>query len=426
MTREELLSTAEGVLRRNDLGDYTKPSPRLYPHQWLWDSAFIAIAWAHLDWPRAVREIDSLLAGQWANGMLPHIRYNSSVTDYAPGPEWWPGVPVRRQGEITSGISQPPVHATAVYLVGLQQPDEETRLAWWRRVFEPLRDSLLYFSRERTTGGSPLIAIIHPWESGADNSPRWDFAVREGHRPSRPYRRVDTTVVATAERPQRQDYDLYMYLVEDIAAGGYQVRSRLPNMPFAVYDALFNAIWYRAALDLNKIAAALQAHALVSQADLQAFRAAYHAVLWNPAAGLFRDFDVRSKSQIAVDTFVGLVAVYGALVDADQAQAMLATYRRRCAGCRMIPSTPPDEPGFDPARYWRGPVWINVNWMLIRGLEALGLRGEARALAEETIELVQSAGLHEYFHAYTGEGLGGPDFSWSAALIIDLLRRPVV
>jgi len=44
-------------------------------------------------------------------------------------------------------------------------------------------------------------------------------------------------------------------------------------------------------------------------------------------------------------------------------------------------------------------VWINVNWLLIRG-------------------------LREYYNPYSGEGLGGERFSWSAALVIDLLRRP--
>jgi glycogen debranching enzyme len=91
----------------------------------------------------------------------------------------------------------------------------------------------------------------------------------------------------------------------------------------------------------------------------------------------------------------------------------------------MVPTTPSDEAGFDPKRYWRGPVWVNVNWMIARGLEALGLREEARLLAADTLAMVRATGLHEYFHAQTGEGLGGGDFSWSAALVIDLLRRPI-
>jgi hypothetical protein len=39
--------------------------------------------------------------------------------------------------------------------------------------------------------------------------------------------------------------------------------------------------------------------------------------------------------------------------------------------------------------------------------------------------LVRRAGLHEYYDPYTDAGLGGGDFSWPAALVIDLVRRPV-
>jgi hypothetical protein len=421
---DELEAAAREVLRGNDLGEYTAPSPRLYPHQWNWDSALVAIGWAHLDWSRAVREIESLLGAQWTNGMLPHIRYNPNATDYHPGPEWWPGVPVRRAGVLTSGISQPPVLATAVHTVGLLQPDERARLDWWAGVYDPVRDALLYFPHHRTAGGSPLVAIIHPWESGLDNSPRWDFAVRMGLRPSRPYRRIDTAIVEAAKRPTQADYDLYMHLVEWITAD-YDVGPRLSGAPFAVYDALFNAAWYRAALDLNRIARALGRPPAVAEADLEAFRAAYHATLWHPQSLLFRDVDLRTGTQIPVDSVAGLIAIYGGLVSADQAAAMMARYRRRCRGCRMVPSVPPDQPAFDAQRYWRGPVWVHVNWLILRGLEAVALRDEAASLAHETVELVRRAGLHEYYDPYTDAGLGGPHFSWPAALVIDLLRRPV-
>jgi hypothetical protein len=161
-TDDQFVAAVEAVLRSNDLSDYTRPSPRLYPHQWNWDSAFAAIGWAHLDWPRAAREIDTLLTCQWTNGMLPHIRYNPDATDYHPGPEWWPDPPVRRPGITTSGISQPPVLPSAAHLVGMLQPDRHERLAWWERIYEPLRDAVLYFPRCRTVGGCPLIAVIHP------------------------------------------------------------------------------------------------------------------------------------------------------------------------------------------------------------------------------------------------------------------------
>jgi len=422
-TEADLLRRAEQVLRRNDVGGaYTRPSPRLYPHQWNWDSAFAALGWARVDWHRAIREIEMMLLGQWTSGMVPHIRYNPEVTDYAPGPEWWPDVPVRHAGQITSGISQPCALVSASYRVGLLAPDVSSRQEWWSEVYDSLVDALLFFPRHRTTGDSPLIVVVHPWESGLDNSPRWDFATGQGYRPSRPYRRVDTAIVDPSARPTGQDYDLYMYLVELLSAARYDLADYLPRTPFAVYDALFNAAWYRSAVDLNHIAAALGKPPAVEEASLTAFRDAYYRTLWEEEAGLFRDRDVLSDRRIPVDTISGLMAVYAGLVDQDQAARMLARYRERSRGCLPLPSTLPDQEGFDPVKYWRGPVWVNTNWMVIQGLADLGLHQEAAELTAQTLDRVRAAGFHEYFHAYSGEGVGGGDFTWSAALVIDLLR----
>ncbi|MDO9575145.1 MAG: hypothetical protein Q7J55_01285 [bacterium] len=71
-----LKKRAVEVLKDNDTGNSTKPAPLLYPHQWQWDSAFIAIGLSHIDEERAQQEILSLLRGQWTNGMIPHIIFN--------------------------------------------------------------------------------------------------------------------------------------------------------------------------------------------------------------------------------------------------------------------------------------------------------------------------------------------------------------
>jgi hypothetical protein len=72
----KLALKANDVLRRNDMGGWTKAAPELYPHQWSWDSAFIAIGLAHLDTRRAARELETLFACQWKTGKVPHIVFN--------------------------------------------------------------------------------------------------------------------------------------------------------------------------------------------------------------------------------------------------------------------------------------------------------------------------------------------------------------
>jgi hypothetical protein len=86
---------------------------------------------------------------------------------------------------------------------------------------------------------------------------------------------------------------------------------------------------------------------------------------------------------------------------------------------RSVASSDLRAPAFDRRRYWRGPVWVNLNWLLARGLRAQGL--DAAGLEATTLELVRSSGMREYFDPLSGESRGADDFSWTAALVLDLL-----
>src|SRR5689334_7528750 len=79
------------VLRRSDLGGWTKAAPALYPHQWSWDSAFIAIGLAHVSAERAADELRALFRAQWKTGMIPHIVFSPAVPRgaYFPDAHWW-------------------------------------------------------------------------------------------------------------------------------------------------------------------------------------------------------------------------------------------------------------------------------------------------------------------------------------------------
>ena len=113
---DRLLQEAVAVLLQNWHGHATVPSRSLYPHQWSWDSAFIALGMQHISPIRAATELLSLFGAQWADGRIPHIAFNPAVPDdaYFPGPSVWQSSAVEGHPPIdTSGIIQPPVHAVA-------------------------------------------------------------------------------------------------------------------------------------------------------------------------------------------------------------------------------------------------------------------------------------------------------------------------
>jgi glycogen debranching enzyme len=78
---------------------------------------------------------------------------------------------------------------------------------------------------------------------------------------------------------------------------------------------------------------------------------------------------------------------------------------------------------FDPRLYWRGPIWINTDWLLWRGLMLHGRTRVADEIAASMVGLVRRSGWREYYSPFGGEGFGSHDFSWTAALLIDVLRR---
>ena len=173
---------------RNRRGSWTKASPHLYPHQWSWDSAFIAIGWAHLDVRRAIAELEQLFTAQWSTGMVPHIVFRAGPDQpYFPGPEWWdcaispaaPAPPIQ-----TTGICQPPVHALALQRIWELTPvwpiinwllwHALSRLGYAGRADELRRDSL----GQLATGGE-FAEYFEPFTGMPLGSPQqsWTAAV---------------------------------------------------------------------------------------------------------------------------------------------------------------------------------------------------------------------------------------------------------
>ncbi len=84
-------------------------------------------------------------------------------------------------------------------------------------------------------------------------------------------------------------------------------------------------------------------------------------------------------------------------------------------------STHPEESRYEPQRYWRGPIWLHINWMIATGLKEAGFVKTAEKIQDDTRDLVLKSGYYEYFNPETGAGCGGKDFSWTAAIALHWL-----
>lgn len=421
---DQLEERARTVLLGNSAGAWTKPSPSQYPHQWNWDSGFISLGWATFEVERAMLEIESLLRGRWRDGMVPHLRYDPDhLADYFPGPDWWPGAAARvaEAGERTSGISNPPVVVIAALEVGRRAGAERGR-RFWERTFPALRDYVLWFRNHRTLPGSPLPVMVHPWESGWDNSPRWDLLAGAHLKPGRLYRRLDTVHVSASQRPTGKDYDAFLALAETIDSAGYDIGRIRERSPFCIHDVLLDALWFWAARAANQIAGELGSGPPVDDAELAEYAAAFEAVHWDEGAEAYLDVDLVGGRRIDVPTAAGVAALAGGCADTHRA---VRAARRYFDLTRDLEAVPTAAPGawFEASRYWRGPVWINVNWLSVNGLERAGLAAEASTLRERTLELCRRGDMNEYFDAVEGTPLGASGFSWTAALTLDLLQR---
>ena len=436
-----LRDQAAAVLRGNDAGGWTKASPLLYPHQWSWDSAFIAIGWAHLDVRRAMTELEQLFAAQWSTGMVPHIVFRAGQgARYFPGPEWWDCAAVtpaaRGLPAQTTGICQPPVHALAVRRIWqLTPPPLRPEI---RARIQALFPRLVHWHRYLATGRDPeasgLVTAYHPWE-GTDNSPRWDRALAriEAPRPG-PYTRLDTSELGDpAQRPTNWDYDRYLWLVELLREYRYDDEQIHRHYPFQIKDVFFSAVLVAAnaaLLDLADVAGAGDGDRAEVTGWLDRGRAGL-ARQFDAGSGLCADYDVRAGEQIRLRTFAGFAPLFARTADAGQraAQLRLLDSADFCGNPRLrwplLPSTSPAEPAFEPHNYWRGPVWPVIDWLLWQSLAELGCADRAAGLRSDSLAQVTGAGeFNEYFDPFTGAPLGSPRQSWTAAVVLDWAAPP--
>jgi hypothetical protein len=329
------------------------PSKISYVGLWLWDSAMHALAYRHVDPELARNQIRAMLSCQLPDGMLPDAIYDEGIIATIDHP-------------ISAEVTKPPILAWTALKLHETDPDldflEEIYVslvrwnAWWFSMNDDDVDGLAQYN--------------HPYSSGLDDSPLWDYGL-------------------PVESP-----DLNTYLC--VQMGSLAMMAETLGM----IDE--GAMWRRRA-------------AAIVRRMIKDF--------WDEEAGLFRA--LHDEQPIPVVTPFNLYPLWTGQLPETIRDRLIAhlTNPDEFWGEYLIPTVARNDPHFDPETMWRGPVWININYFFIEALRQVGELELARTLLDKTLELVMSQpSIYEYYNSDTGEppATAADIFGWTAAVFIDL------
>lgn len=436
--QKELWQAAQAVLQANDRGKWTVPAGKLYPHQWLWDSCFIAIGLRHMDASRAAVELNSLFRGQWANGMLPNIIFADGHKYRRELYLWQSWLnPHSPNGLSTSGLTQPPLLAEAIVRVGEKLKLAERR-SWFRRLYPHLVDYHLWLYRERDPHRTGLVSLIHPYESGMDNSPPWISEIRARAWPwwlslaiklrldgTASWFRRDVRHVPSGQRVSNSEAIASWNLIRQLRAQDYDSKKILKRPKVAMEDLAFNSILIRANDRLSQIAKTLGEELPQELQDAAKLSESALERLWDEQTGQYYSRSLVDGRLVLKSSIATFLPLYAGVIDKSRAERLVGLLKKRSQfrANWPVPSAPVTSRFFNPVCYWQGPAWLNMNWLIIDGLERYGFHEEAKELKERSLQLVAKNGAWEYFNPLNGEPAGAPDFSWTAALALDLLKN---
>jgi putative isomerase len=276
------------------------------------------------------------------------------------------GIVVEIDHPLRAEVTKPPILAWAALKLHEVAPDVE----FLKEIYVPLvRWNAWWFSMNDDDVDG-LVQYNHPYSSGLDDSPLWDQGM-------------------PVESP-----DLNTYLC--VQMGSLAIMAEILEMPVEAQ------MWRRRA-------------AGIVQRMIEDF--------WDGEAGIFRAlYDNRPISTVTPFNLYPLWT--GQLPDSIR-HALLRhlTNPEEFWGDTILPTVARNDPAYDPATMWRGPVWANINYFFIEALHQIREFDLARELRDKTLQLIMThPGLYEYYHAETGEPppKAANIFGWTAAVFIDL------
>lgn len=359
---------------------YCVPNLETYPYQWLWDSCFHAVAWAHLGHPdKALEELRHVFRCQDADGFVPHV-------DYEREPEILSGF-WGRSG--ASSITQPPMYGHALAAIarsGAEVPGD---------LLERARRGLRFLTRSRQRDrSSGLVTVVHPWESGGDDSPRWDHWYQGRFDRSRAFE-LKGSWLATIER---------------LPSG-----APVGNPAFSAAPIGFNALVAFNCVELG---------AIIDDDELAADAAELSDALaqrWDADLSTWVDAGPSAGGSGAALTLDGLLPV----LLGDRPHEMAQLLDPAGHGAPYGPTgVSRRDPAFAPRTYWRGPAWPQLTYLMWLAATRVGSADVAASLGSSLVAGALISGWAEYWDADDGTGLGAAPQTWTTLAVVADPDRP--
>ena len=241
----------------------------------------------------------------------------------------------------SSEITQPPVLAFATMLLNEKIQSKE----WLASIYPKLAAYLKWDIANRDRDGNGLLEwfiennpLCRSGESGADNSSRFDCA-------------------SNLDAP---DFNAFI-------AQEFEIMASFAETLGLDEDA---SMWKELHKKFNKL---------------------MNSRLWSEELGLYMDFDNATGKHTDVMSFAAFLPLICGTPTKEQAAKLVAHLKNpETFGTALpIPTIAKCQSKYYSKDMWRGPVWININWLVARGLRRYGYEKEAAELIEKTLNEIE-------------------------------------